>query len=73
MKIGDKIYEELPQIDFGRIAAQSAKQVISQKVREAERSRQYEDFKDKQGQILSGIIKRVEYGNVIVDLEGLKA
>ena len=68
LKVGDKIYEELPQIDFGRIAAQSAKQVISQKVREAERSRQFEDFKDKQGQILSGIIKRVEYGNVIVDL-----
>ena len=68
LKVGDKIYEELPQIDFGRIAAQSAKQVISQKVREAEKNRQYEDFKDKQGQILSGIIKRVEYGNVIVDL-----
>ena len=68
LKVGDKIYEELPQIDFGRIAAQSAKQVISQKVREAEKNRQFEDFKDKQGQILSGIIKRVEYGNVIVDL-----
>ncbi len=68
LKVGDKIYEELPQIDFGRIAAQSAKQVISQKVREAEKNRQYEDFKDKQGQILSGIIKRTEYGNVIIDL-----
>ena len=68
LKVGDKIYEELPQIDFGRIAAQSAKQVISQKVREAEKNRQYEDFKDKQGQIVSGIIKRTEYGNVIVDL-----
>ena len=68
MKIGDKIYEELPQIDFGRIAAQSAKQAISQKVREAEKNRQYEDFKDKQGQIVSGIIKRTEYGNVIIDL-----
>ena len=68
LKVGDKIYEELPQIDFGRIAAQSAKQVISQKVREAEKSRQYDDFKDKQSQILSGIIKRTEYGNVIVDL-----
>jgi len=68
LKVGDKIYQELPQVDFGRIAAQSAKQVISQKVREAEKSRQFEDFKDKQGQILSGIIKRVEYGNVIVDL-----
>ena len=68
LKIGEKIYEELPQIDFGRIAAQSAKQVISSRVREAEKNRQYEDFIDKQGQILSGIIKRLEYGNVIVDL-----
>ena len=68
LKVGDKIYEELPQIDFGRIAAQSAKQVISSRVREAEKNRQYEDFIDKQGQILSGIIKRLEYGNVIVDL-----
>ena len=53
LKVGDKIYEELPQIDFGRIAAQSAKQVISTRVREAEKNRQYEDFIDKQGQILS--------------------
>ena len=68
LKVGEKLYEELPQIDFGRIAAQSAKQVISSRVREAEKNRQYEDFIDKQGQILSGIIKRLEYGNVIVDL-----
>ena len=68
MKVGDKIYEELPQVDFGRIAAQSAKQVISQRVKEAEKTRQYNDFIEKQGQILSGIIKRLEYGNVIVDL-----
>ena len=68
LKVGDKIFEELPQVDFGRIAAQSAKQVISTRVREAEKNRQYEDFIDKQGQILSGIIKRLEYGNVIVDL-----
>tara|TARA_B100000579_G_scaffold434681_1_gene456106 strand:+ start:91 stop:1686 length:1596 start_codon:yes stop_codon:yes gene_type:complete len=68
LKIGDKIYEELPQVDFGRIAAQSAKQVISFKVKEAEKTRQYNDFIEKQGQILSGIIKRLEYGNVIVDL-----
>ncbi len=67
-KVGDKIYEDLPQIDFGRIAVQSAKQVINSKVREAEKNRQYEDFIDKQGLILSGIIKRLEYGNVIVDL-----
>ena len=68
LKIGDKIYEELPQVDFGRIAAQSAKQVISQRVKEAEKTRQYNDFIEKQGHILSGIIKRLEYGNVIVDL-----
>ena len=68
LKVGEKIFEELPQIDFGRIAAQSAKQVISSRVREAEKNRQYEEFIDKQEQILSGIIKRVEYGNVIVDL-----
>ena len=68
LKVGDKIFEELPQIDFGRIAAQSAKQVINAKVREAEKNRQDDDFIDKQGQILSGIIKRLEYGNIIVDL-----
>ena len=68
LKVGEKVYEELPQIDFGRIAAQSAKQVISSRVREAEKNRQYEYFIDKQGQILSGIIKRLEYANVIIDL-----
>ena len=68
LKVGEKIFEELPQIDFGRIAAQSAKQVISQRVKEAEKTRQYEDFVDKEGEILSGIIKRLEYGNVIIDL-----
>ena len=68
LKVGDQIFEDLPQIDFGRIAAQSAKQVISLRVKEAEKNRQYDDFIDKQGQILSGIIKRLEYGNVIVDL-----
>ncbi len=67
-QIGDFISEELPPIEFGRIAAQSAKQVIFQKVREAERDRQFEEFKDKIGQVISGIVKRVEYGNVIVDL-----
>jgi|TARA_B110001452_G_scaffold260042_1_gene257122 N utilization substance protein A len=67
-KVGDKVFEELPQIDFGRIAAQSAKQVISARVKEAEKNRQFDDFIDKQGQILSGIIKRLEYGNVIMDL-----
>tara|TARA_B100000886_G_scaffold340336_1_gene309272 strand:+ start:7777 stop:9360 length:1584 start_codon:yes stop_codon:yes gene_type:complete len=68
LKIGEKVFEELPQVDFGRIAAQSAKQVISSRVREAEKNRQYQDFIDKEGQILSGIIKRLEFGNVIVDL-----
>ena len=64
LKIGEKVFEELPQVDFGRIAAQSAKQVISSRVREAEKNRQYEDFIDKQGQILSGIIKRLEVINI---------
>ena len=67
-KIGDEILEILPSFDFGRIAAQTAKQVISQNVREAERERQFNDFKDKKDQILSGIVKRLEYGNIIVDL-----
>ena len=58
----------MPPIDFGRIAAQSAKQTIVQKVREAERSRQYEEFKDRVGQIINGQVKRIEYGNVIVDV-----
>ena len=68
LKVGDQIFENLPQVDFGRIAAQSAKQVISQRVREAEKNRQYEDFVGKESEILSGVIKRLEYGNVIVDL-----
>jgi len=67
-KIGDEIFEELPPVDFGRIAAQTARQVITQSVRAAERERQYNDFIDKKGEILSGIVKRIEYGNVIVDL-----
>ena len=67
-QIGDFIAEQLPPMDFGRIAAQSAKQVIVQKVREAERDRQYEEFKDRIGEIVNGTVKRVEYGNVIVDL-----
>ena len=67
-QIGDHIGELLPPIDFGRIAAQSAKQVIVQKVRDAERDRQFEEFKDRVGEIVNGTVKRVEYGNVIVDL-----
>ena len=67
-KIGDEILQPLPSFDFGRIAAQTAKQVISFNVREAERERQYQDFVDKKDSILSGIVKRLEFGNVIVDL-----
>ena len=67
-KIGDEILENLPSFDFGRVAAQTAKQVISQNVREAERERQYNDFQDKKDQILSGIVKRLEFGNIILDL-----
>lgn len=67
-EIGDFMSEPLPPIDFGRVAAMAAKQVITQKVREAERDRQYEDFKDRIGEVINGIVKRVEYGHVIVDL-----
>ncbi|HWK87952.1 MAG TPA: transcription termination factor NusA [Xanthobacteraceae bacterium] len=65
---GDTIADTLPPFDYGRIAAQSAKQVIVQKVREAERDRQYNDYKDRIGEIVNGVVKRVEYGNVVVDL-----
>ncbi|MBK0401097.1 transcription termination/antitermination protein NusA [Limibaculum sp. M0105] len=67
-EVGTFITEPLPPMDFGRIAAQTAKQVIVQKVRDAERERQFEEFKDRVGEIINGIVKRVEYGNVIVDL-----
>jgi N utilization substance protein A len=67
-QVGDHILEALPPIDLGRISAQSAKQVIVQKVREAERERQYEEFKDRIGEIVVGEVKRTEYGNVLVDL-----
>jgi len=67
-QIGDTIADTLPPLEYGRIAAQSAKQVIVQKVREAERDRQYQEFKDRIGEIVNGIVKRVEYGSVIVDL-----
>jgi N utilization substance protein A len=65
---GDWIAETLPPFDFGRIAAQSAKQVIVQKVRDAERDRQFDEFKDRVGDIVNGIVKRVEYGNVVADI-----
>ncbi|MCX8255038.1 transcription termination/antitermination L factor [Beijerinckiaceae bacterium RH AL1] len=67
-QVGDWIAETLPPFDFGRIAAQSAKQVIVQKVREAERDKQYDEYKDRVGDIVNGVVKRVEYGNTIVDL-----
>ena len=67
-QVGDWIAETLPPFDFGRIAAQSAKQVIVQKVREAERDRQYDEYKERIGDIVNGIVKRVEYGNVVIDL-----
>ncbi|MEK0165161.1 transcription termination factor NusA [Phaeobacter sp. JH20_36] len=66
--VGDVFVEEVPPVEMGRIAAQSAKQVILQKVREAERDRQYEEFKDRAGTIINGLVKREEYGNVIVDV-----
>jgi transcription termination/antitermination protein NusA len=68
LEIGEFLVEPLPPIDLGRIAAQSAKQVIVQKVRDSERKVQYEEFKDKKGEIVTGLVKRVEYGNVTVDL-----
>lgn len=66
--IGEFIIDQLPPLDFGRIAAQTAKQVIFQKVRDAERERMFEDYKERSGEIVSGVVKRVEYGNITVDL-----
>jgi len=67
-QVGDTIADALPPLEYGRIAAQSAKQVIVQKVREAERDRQFQEYKDRIGDIVNGIVKRVEYGSVVVDL-----
>ncbi|MCM2561934.1 transcription termination factor NusA [Lutimaribacter sp. EGI FJ00015] len=67
-QVGDTYSEEIPPVDMGRIAAQSGKQVIIQKVREAERDRQFEEFKDRVGTIINGVVKREEFGNVIVDV-----
>ncbi|MDF3606957.1 transcription termination factor NusA [Paracoccus sp. DMF-8] len=67
-QIGDVFQEQVPPVELGRIAAQSAKQVILQRVREAERDRQYEEFKDRAGTIINGVVKREEYGNIIVDV-----
>ena len=68
--VGTFLIDDLPPLDFGRIAAQTAKQVIMQKVREAERAKQFEEFKDRVGEIINGVIKRVEFGNVTVDIGG---
>lgn len=68
LQLGELTIELLPPIEFGRVAAQSARQVIMQKVREAERAHQYEEYKDRVGQIVNGLVKRVEFGNVIMDL-----
>ena len=70
IQLGEFIVDPLPPIDFGRIAAQTAKQVIVQKVREAERARQYKEFKDRVGEIINGMVKRVEFGNIVVDFGG---
>src|SRR5271157_860874 len=67
-EVGDFIAEPLPPLEFGRVAAQNAKQVIVQKVREAERDRQFSEYKDRTSDVINGTVKRVEYGNVIVDL-----
>lgn len=67
-EIGDFLADALPPIDYSRIGAQTAKQVIVQKVRDAERERQYEEYKDRVGEVITGVIKRVEYGNAIIDL-----
>ena len=72
-EVGDVFVEEVPPVEMGRIAAQSAKQVILQKVREAERDRQFEEFKDRAGTIINGAVKREEFGNVIIDLGGAEA
>ncbi len=66
--VGEFIIDPLPPIDFGRIAAQTAKQVIVQRVREVERGKQFQEYKDRVGEIINGIVKRTEYGNLMVDL-----
>lgn len=68
--LGEFLVDTLPPLDFGRIAAQTAKQVIVQKVREAERVKQFDEFRDRVGEVINGVVKRVEYGNVTVDIGG---
>jgi N utilization substance protein A len=67
-QVGDTLADTLPPLSYGRVASQSAKQVIVQKIREAERDRQYQEYKDRIGEVVNGVVKRVEYGNVVVDL-----
>jgi transcription termination/antitermination protein NusA len=71
--VGEHLIDPLPPIDFGRIAAQTAKQVIVHKVREAERQRQFDEFKDRVGDVVNGLVKRVEFGNIVVDLSRAEA
>ncbi len=66
--LGGHLIDPLPPIDFGRIAAQTAKQVIVQRVREYERRKQYDEFKDRVGEIINGVVKRTEYGNMMVEV-----
>ena len=73
IKIGEFLIEKLPNFDFGRIAAQTAKQVVVQQIKEAERKKNYELYKDKQGTTINGIVKRMEFGNIIVDLGNAEA
>jgi N utilization substance protein A len=68
IQVGQFLVDPLPPIDFGRIAAQTAKQVIVQRVREAEREKQYEEFKDRVDEIVNGLVKREDFGNITVDL-----
>ena len=68
INLGEFLIDPLPPIDFGRIAAQTAKQVIVQKVRDAERERQFEEYKDRADEVINGVVKRVEFGNVLVDI-----
>ena len=73
IEAGEFVVEDLPPIDLGRIAAQTAKQVIVQKVREAERQRQFHEYKDRTGEVVNGIVKRNEFGNVTIDLSRAEA
>lgn len=73
LKVGDEIIDPLPPMDFGRIAAQTAKQVITQKVREAERMCQFNEMKSRKGEIISGIVKRVEGGNLVIEVNHVEA